>query len=395
MNRSIYILLFLILSRLELESQSQSSIDLVLIDILKNNKTIQAQSQYWEAYNLKFDVALNAEDPKVEFDYLLGSPSNVGNQINFYITQEFDFPSVYKKRKKLRNEQKLLAVQQLRSERQEILWKAKEICIELVYRHKLQTTLSDRKRSTEKWLAHFKLKLEKGDGHILDVHKAQLRWVDMQAAYVENRSAIQQLNQRLTGLNGGILISFTDTVYPQLSSMLAVEDLQAIIAANDPHRMYLDQNIRVGQKELGLVKSLAFPKFEAGYYYESVLGQTFQGVHLGSSIPLWANKNKLKAQQSHLRFLDFNMQEYLNNREAEIAQLIEERMNLQTNLKEYETLFNSLKNMELLEKSMSFGQISSIEYFIEMSFYHELHLNFLKVEMEFYKVDAELHKFLL
>src|SRR5690606_19279545 len=149
---------------------------------------------------------LTLYNPQVDFDYLNGSPAGAGNQADFAVTQSFDFPTAYRKKKQLADEQMEQANFQLMSTRQDILLEAKLLCFELVYRNKFQIEIIKRKQDTEKWLADFQMRLDKGEGNILDVNKARLQLIEINAGFQENISEINQLNQKLTELNGGHLI---------------------------------------------------------------------------------------------------------------------------------------------------------------------------------------------
>jgi len=393
MKKSFYIILPLLV--LSINIKAQTTIDSVLSTIEKNNKTILTNVQYWEAKKLEYQTGLTPYNPKVDYDYLNGSPIGAGNQTGFAVTQSFDFPTAYSKKKQLSNEQIEQADFQIIATRQNVLLEAKLICIELVYRNKFQTELTKRKQSTEKWLNAFKIKLDKGEGNVLDVNKAKLQLIEINATFQENLSTIHQLNQKLTELNGGIVLGFTDTIYSPLPSIPTFDSLEAEIEANDPVRKYLEQEKVIGQKELALSKAMSLPKFETGYHYQAILGQRFNGIHFGLTIPLWENKNKVKAQQANLAFNDFNLQDHLNEHYYDIKQKYEKQSNLKITLTEYKTLFASINNVELLGKSLSLGQISTIEYFMEMTYYYDALNNYLKTEKEYNKIVAELYKYQL
>jgi len=393
MKKSFYIILPLLV--LSINIKAQTTIDSVLSTIEKNNKTILTNVQYWEAKKLEYQTGLTPYNPKVDYDYLNGSPVGAGNQTDFAVTQSFDFPTAYSKKKQLSNEQIEQADFQIIATRQNVLLEAKLICIELVYRNKFQAEITKRKQSTEKWLNTFKIKLDKGEGNVLDVNKAKLQLIEINATFQENLSTIHQLNQKLTELNGGIVLGFTDTIYSPLPSIPTFDSLEAEIEANDPVRKYLEQEKVIGQKELALSKAMSLPKFETGYHYQALLGQRFNGIHFGLTIPLWENKNKVKAQQANLAFNDFNLQDHLNEHYYDIKQKYEKQSNLKITLTEYKTLFASINNVELLGKSLSLGQISTIEYFMEMTYYYDALNNYLKTEKEYNKIVAELYKYQL
>jgi outer membrane protein TolC len=374
---------------------AQSTIDSVLSAIATNNKTIQADIQFWEAKKLEYKTGLTPNNPTVEYDYMIGSPSNAGNQTDFVVNQTFDFPTAYAKKKQLSNEQIAQVAFQLNANRQDVLLQAKKICNELVYRNKNILELQKRKENTEKWLHAFQKKLEKGEGNIFDVNKAKLQLIEMNVTFQEHQSAIKQLSQKLTELNGGQIIVFTDTEYVLISKIPDFETLEAEIEANDPTRKYLEQEKVITQKQVELNKAMNLPKWETGYHYQAILGQRFSGIHVGLSIPLWENKNKVKTQQANLIFAELNLQDHRNEHYYHIQQTYEKQVNLNLTLKEYESLFEGLNTVELLDKSLILGEISSIEYFMEMTYYYDAIKNYLETEKEYHQTIAELYKYQL
>ncbi|MBI2966541.1 MAG: TolC family protein [Bacteroidetes bacterium] len=378
-----------------INANAQSTIENVLSEISKNNKTILANTQYWEAQKLQYKTGLTPYNPAVNYDYLIGSPNTAGNQTDFTVTQSFDFPTAYIKKKQLSEQQIAQAEFQFTAKRQDVLLEAKIICMELVYRNKLQSQLSQRKQNTEKLLSDFQIKLNKGEGTILDVNKARLQLIEINNEFQQNLSSINQLNQKLTGLNGGNAIIFTDTIYPLIPNIPAFEQLESEIETTDPIRKYLEQEKLVTQKQVELSKAMSLPKLETGYHYQGILGQTFQGIHAGITIPLWENKNTVKTQQANLLFADLNLQDHRNEYYYGIKQLYEKYQNLKITFAEYQTVFASLNNTTLLNKALASGQISTIEYFMEMSYYNNAFNNYLQTEKEFYEVVTELYKYKL
>lgn len=374
---------------------AQTSLDSALLSIAKNNKSIIANTNYWDAKKLEYQTGLTPYNPRVDYDYLIGTPTNAGNQTDFAITQAFDFPTVYARKKQLSKEQSKQAEFQSNAARKDILLEAKLIGIELVYRNKLNTELSIRKQNTEKWLAAFQTSLDKGQGNIMDVNKARLQLIEINAAFQENISAIDQLGQKLISLNGGKPIQFSDTTYTLLEQVPDFESLVNEIAVNDPMRKFLQQEKVIGLNEVSLSKALTLPKIETGYRYQAILGQQFNGVHLGMTIPLWENKNLVKSKEAELIMNEAQLQDYVNMHYHDIRQKYDRMNSLNTILGEYKTLFSSLNNVELLDKSLALGQIATMEYFLEMTFYYEALTKYLKTEMEYRKLIAELLKYQL
>ncbi|PZR12176.1 MAG: transporter [Flavobacterium psychrophilum] len=380
-----------------LSMTAQSNIDNTLASVTKNNKTISANKQAWEARKLEYNTGLTPANPVIEYDYLIGTPANAGNQTDFTVSQSFDFPTAYTRKRKLADEQVKQADFNMISLRQDILLEAKTACIQLVHYNKMNVQLTKRLADAEKLAADFKTKMDKGDGNILDLNKANLQLVEVKKEYQKNLSTISQLNQKLTELNGGEQIIFKDTVYPLLPKIPPFEELEQEYEANDPDRKILEQQKVVAETNLSLSKSMTLPKIEVGYHYQGILGQTYNGVHTGISIPLWENKNVIKQREAEILAADADIDAHKNEHYYHIKHLYENYANLKVTMEAYEAanLDTSARNRVLLNKAFALGQLSSIEYFMEVSYYYTTLNNFLETEKDYYEAVAVLLKYQL
>ena len=374
---------------------SQSNMEAVLAEITKNNKTIQANTQYWSAQKVQYQTGNSLYNPTVEYDYLNGSPANAGNQTDIVVTQSFDFPTAYGKKNALANQLGIQADLYLRAANQELLLEAKKICIELVYRNKLQVPLTKRKEATEKWLAHFKKKLESGDGTILDVNKAEIQLLEIKKQFLENASLIAKLNEQLTSLNGGTAIAFNDVAYFTVPVIADFETLVKETEAQDYIRKTLEQEKVIAQKQIAVSKALALPKMEVGYHYQGILGQTYNGIHTGISLPLWESKNRLKLEKARMSFAEAALTDHTNEYYYEIKQLYGRYESLKSILDDYEKINKSVEPIKLLDKALSAGQISVLEYFVELNYFNATFNSYLEIEKEYFEVVATLLKYQL
>ncbi|HEY0047399.1 MAG TPA: TolC family protein [Flavobacterium sp.] len=368
-----------------------------LAEISKNNKTILANAAAGDAQKLQFTTGLNLANPVVEFDYLKGSPANAGNQTDFTVSQQFDFPTAYAKKRQLVDQQSSQVALQLQVKRQDILLEAKKACIRLIFHNKLQSQLLQRKKAAEKLSNNYQSRLDKGDANILDVNKAHLQVIEITNSFQRNISLINQLNQKLTELNGGDPIIFNDTIYPYIPEIPEFEILEKEYEDNDALRKSLDQEKVIAENQLAVSKALALPKMEVGYHYQGILGQTYQGVHTGISIPLWENRNVIKQNRSQIIATEMEIDAHVNEHFYHIKHLYEHYLNLKVTMDAYRVAnFDSAaRNKTLLAKAFALGQISSVEYFMEITYYYTALDNFLETEMQYHDTIAELYKYKL
>jgi outer membrane protein TolC len=373
-------------------SNAQNEIENVLIDITKNNKSIIANQQFWEAKKLLYKTGLNPENPKFEYENLRGSTSN---QIDYYLIQSFDFPTTYIKKNQVANRQIIQSDFQAAAFKQDILLTAKQYCLKLVYLNKKQAELAkrtDNSRSIHKAYEH---KLTTGDANILDMNKAKLQLLSSENEMRINQSEIDLYNQKLTELNGGKAIDFIDVEYPPTPILTDYETLESAIEKEDPNLKSIHQQNEIDQKKLELSRAMALPKLEGGYRSQEFAGQKIQGVHLGITIPLWENKNKVKHQKAHLKFNDLQVLEHQNEHHNEIKQLYQKYTSLSIAIDEYQKIMGTVKNNQLLTKALELGEISSLQYFLELNYYYDSYDTFLSLESDYYQVIAELNKYKL
>ena len=391
-----YKILFIILLVVSFAGiNAQSTIDTILISVSQKNKTLIAHRQYSEAEKLQYRTGTTPTDPFVEYDYLFGSPENAGNQTEFSVVQSLDFPTTYFKRSKLATELQKQSDIKLTGIRQDVLLETQKICIELVYRNKMNRQLQARMGNAEKIEQNFKTMLDKGEGNILDVNKASLQLIEIKKQYQDNISAVGILNGQLTALNGGVSIAFTDTIYPAYEVLSSFESHEAAFEAADPMRKSLEQETLIGQKRIELSRSLWLPKLEAGYHYQGILGQTYNGIHTGISIPLWQNKKTVSLAKTQLLFAQAELENHRNEHYFEIKEFYEKYLNLNTILMEYQKVLLGSNNAALLNKALSSGHISTIEYFLETNLFYTSYNNYLNMERDYFLIICELNKYKL
>jgi len=372
---------------------AQSNIEVVISEIAKNNKSIQAVSQFYAAQSIQFKTGLTPSNPQVEYDLLFGNTSEIGNQSEFSITQQFDFPTAYFRQSELAKTKSIQIEYQLTASRQDILLEAKMYCIELIYQHKLRKQFELQKLYIEKILENFKVKLDNGDGNLLDVNKAKLQLIEINKQLVSAISEINQLGIKLTELNGGNALIFTDTVYPNQPVIPEFIQLESTYEAADPLLKILQQQQVIAQQEIKVAKALRLPKIKFGYHYQGLLGQNYNGFHTGISIPLWEHKNTVDYKQAALLTSDLEMQAHVNEHYFHIKHIYEKYRNLSITLAEYQSVFESISNVALLSKALQLGEISAITYFSELNYFLMAYGNYLETEKEYHLVIAELYKY--
>jgi outer membrane protein, heavy metal efflux system len=378
-----------------INSFAQFDMDRVLKEVEANNKSIQSNKRYWEARRAEFKTGLTPYDPQIEYDYLLGSPVGAGNQRDFSVTQRLDFPTTYKRKRELSGSQIAQTELQQKVHRQDVLLQAKLVSLQIISLNKKAEELNRRLVNTQQLVQDYQKKLDKGDVIILDVNKAKLQLLNVNNELALTLNEIQVATTRLIELNGGVPIQVSDTTYPATATVPDFDTLDSLIEANDPILKVYEQEKEIIQRQIAVQKSLNLPKIETGYHSQGILGQSYKGAHAGITIPLWENKNRLKAAQANLDYATTNAQTHIVEHRLENKGYYDQLEVRIKSMQEYKNLLSTLNNTELLNKALRLGQITIIQYFQDEAYYFSAYDRYLQMEWEYQQAVARLYKFQL
>ena len=140
---------------------------------------------------------------------------------------------------------------------------------------------------------------------------------------------------------------------------------------------------------------MTLPKLEGGYHQQSILGQKYQGFHVGMTIPLWEDKNRIKTERARLVHAEQQIIEHRIEHHYRNKQLYEQYRHWLKTFHEYQAVLTSANNEALLNKAFQAGQLSLIEYLMEVRYFYDANENLKAAEKELHRAIAELYKFQL
>ncbi|MDP3180992.1 MAG: TolC family protein [Bacteroidota bacterium] len=388
------IILIIIISAFSVHIFAQNTIDQVLAEVERNNTTLIALRKSVEADKIGNKTGIYLQNPEVAFNYMWGSPSVIGNRTDFSISQTFDFPTAYGFKNQisdLKNEQTELEYQK---QLMDIRLKTSLICFDLIYANALQEELTKRVEYARSIAKSYQVKFEKGETNILEYNKAQLNLLNISKELESNGIERNALLAELTGLNDGQAIDFTGSVFQIAELPTDFEQWYVLAEQKNPTFSWLKKEIEIRQKQAGLNKALSLPKLQTGYMSEKVVGQQFQGITVGVSIPLWENKNKVKYAEANSRALESFASDNKIKFYIQLKALHNKTIALQKNVNEYRSGLLAFDSSELSKKALDQGEISLINYLMEFSLYYESVNKLLELERVMNKTMAELNRYM-
>lgn len=388
--------IILALASASLSLYGQTSVDQVLQSIEANNKELQANAQLTTARKLEARLDNNLPDPSVTYAHQYGNKEGLGIQGELVASQSFDFPSVYVQKNKLTKTKAVGLDRQQAEFRQQVLLQAQEICLDLVLLNQQKSLLDVRRQNAEQLSALYATRLQTGDANILETNKIDLELLNARNEARMNEAARVVKLQELATLNGGLAISFTDTVYGISKEILSFDELKADAMSSNVQLLTLQSEKAAALRQISVSKSKGLPGLELGYRLNTAAGgERFNGFLVGVSIPLFSNRNNVKQAKAQTRYTEMQLESTTTTVEQELQQFYTQSLALKSSLDEYSQVLKAQNSLALLNKAIQAGQISMIEYFVDVTTYYQTMQNYMQIQNEYQKIMARIYRYKL
>ena len=364
--------------------------DTLMKMVLEQNRDLKVAREVYQVAILEAGTGNTPPDPKVEFGYLFEKPSDIGNRIDFGVTQQLDFPTAYIHRSNLKKIHSSRAQLEYILTRQEVLLEARQLWLEQIHLNQLQALLSERLQQAETIRTHMEHQLEAGEVGLLEVGQSKLMVASLEGEYEEVLAHLENNQIALLEITGGTHVDIHDTRFPQPVQMIPDTLLEAY--RQGPYAELYQQGLQLKEEEKNLAVSKHLPKITAGYFSESVTNQAYRGFRLGVSVPLWENANTVKRAKSEIAQAEAEVSQVSYQQEKEIRQNLNKLETLQLRVNKLEEALGSANSLSLLISAMENGEISLSEYFYTSDFYFRNQQQLLRYKRDLLVQEAELLK---
>lgn len=371
---------------------AQTSIDQILRNIETNNKELQANAQLIASQKLESKTDNNLPDPTLSYAHLWNNKDKNNTIGELVVSQSFDFPSLYFTRNKLNQLKSGAFDGQKEVFRQSILLQAKEVCLDIIMLRKQKQILAERLRNAVELSAMYTKRLQTGDANVIETNKINLELLNVRTEASMNESALRNKMQELTALNGNIPVIFEENNYPSAMLPANYDELKSEVIASDYTLQALNSQSMAARQQITVNKSQWLPKLELGYRRNTESGEPFNGVVVGFSFPLFENRNKVKIAKAQSLNVDMLKESATLSVESGLVQLYRDATTLRTSMNEYEKTFQAQQDLAMLKEALTGGQISMIEYFVEVSVVYQSKQNYLQLENQYQKAIAKIYK---
>lgn len=373
---------------------AQTNIENILQEIETNNLHLKSLSEKQKAKEYEAKASLQLENPHLGGEYIVNSPTN-GVKYGFELTQSFNFPSVYGKRKTLVNEQIKSFNIEYQQNKRELLFNAKNIVYEIIYKNKLISLLTNKEESLKKAFEKYQVLFDQKSATILDLSKAKLQFFKAKSEVENQKLALGNLLISLKELNAGKEISLADTIFSSAKETISFEEFKNDYLNNEMNLKLLEQSLLISEKKMKLSQNERLPKFELGYKYANEESFKFNGVVFGVSIPLWQGRKEVKASKINFVATEIELNAEKISAEREIEILYKNYTISKKLYEEYKNTFEGLTILESLNKQFELSNMTSYEYYWQLNDFYDFQVQVLEAEFTYYQSVLALEKYKL
>lgn len=276
--------------------------------------------------------------------------------------------------------------------RQDVLLPALKLLNDLIFLNKKEEIEKVRVLQSKKIFDQTNELFEQEQVGVLDLNKAKIAWIQEQFKLDIIGSDLKKIMIQLKNMNGGKELDFAPNDYVGSLIVDDPENLWQEKMQVDPElKILLDQE-KVAKQQIKLSKNKSLPNLTAGYNYQGVSGSTYSGIYGGVSIPLWSSRNTVKAAEAKYDYQKSFTQVKTDVMHTEFLGEYEVYQVLLKKYQEYQSTLQSLGSEELLLQAFELGELSFIQYYIELQFYQKALDSMLEMENKLVQSKAELLK---
>lgn len=361
----------------------------ILRSIEQHSTRLEVSRLEAEAEKAESKITTTLEDPEVGVNYLWGN-NDIGNRLDISATQSFDFPTVLVQRSKLAKEQRRVADLKYLSTRQQLLVNARKLCIEVVYCNAMMDHLNEDLEETRAMSKAYETLYEKGEATIIDRNKAHQAVLFFDAEYREFMAMKKNLLEQLQSMNGGVEVNIEDTIFTHKPLSNDFDQWLKENIGRHPELQLADGTLNAENRALKVAKNEWAPKLKVGYMSERTKEETYQGVTVGMSVPIWSGTRKVKAAKAHLAAAEMQKQDTYSTLSTQLKSVYRDALQLQETYEHFSKHLHGCDNSDLLLKSLNAGQITLLTYLQERQYVHEMHEKLLTTERDLELRKAEL-----
>lgn len=359
------------------------TVSAILNDIKQNNLQLRSmkQRQMADVEELKSEIGIG--ETSIEYSPFYQRGLNGMSSSELIVSQEFDFPSVYSRKKKSINLQQQAMEKELLVEERNIMLEARQVCYDLLLAFAQDDMLGRRLAVADSMLAICDKRMQNGSCTVMEMNRAKIDRMNVLTEKMQNATNVKTLKLALErmGAQGDALLSVNSLVDDENLSLpqgisADVEESKAALA--------------VASQNVALTRTQWFPRLNVGYRRNTAWSEPSQnGVLVGVALPIFTNTRKMKAARMYEQAAEQELQRTTTEMENRRRQLKMEASEKKLLLESYDQTLMQ-QTLDTLLRAVNAGELPILEYYTEADRVYSLMQQRLEVENAYRKLMAEI-----
>ena len=200
--------------------------------------------------------------------------------------------------------------------------------------------------------------------------------------------------EELCAINGNVSVDYMATIteYPE-QAIESIDTYIAQIETFDPEYTSVQLSVDAAKRDVLISKMGWLPEFSLGYNYTNEMGTKFNGVLVGVSVPVFSNKNKVSAAKSEQISAEIAQKDILITKEKSFKAIYAHIVTLKSQIHSYKNVLENGTNQAMLKKALNGGQLSLLDYLLELRYFLEAEQSLLDLEFEYNTQLTDLNKY--
>lgn len=366
-------------SAADMPSPFDRAVDMI-VDADPRLRAAEAENQ---ASVLEANADNNLPDPELSGNYEWGQ-KGVGDKWSVGISQSFDWPGKYSANSNAARLQAEALRRQQALRRRDAQVRTAQLLVDYIAlkrQHEVAHEMHNRMEELEQRYADA---FRGGEATVIDLNKAKLEHLT-----AKNRCFV--LANRLDAARAE-LEALADTLpdlealdYPMVR-IPDIEELESIIERWNPSEAL----VSAADAAVTAARRGSLPGFTLGYAHNYEIGDHFNELQIGMTLPLFSNRHKTAAALQRRTQAQADAETYAISQRAAMRAARTQANQLSALLRDQREVALDPRPAELLKKALDGGEISLLDYLQEINYFLEARLSYESDLGEFYRTAVTL-----
>lgn len=366
------------------QGMTQESFLEVVDRIVLNNKNVAAVTAQNAGFLATLGTTNRLDAPELSFGHQWGQ-RGVGNKWNVGISQSFDWPGLYSARRKANALEAVASQSTVAKAMYDARCNVAQAIASIIYYRHLVTLYRNNLSRVDSLLALYETGFRQGEVSILDVDKLRIERISARRVMAAAEQGLSDFTTALTALNGGASIDDALAAIKDFPQYNLLPMNSYIAAATDINAELLLQRSRVSaaQASVDVARMSRFPGFSVGYSHDYELGEDFNGVQVGVTLPFLTAGRNVEAARINSAALEAELEALELSVRYGIEGLYKKALILYDEQTEYAQVLADDDSVRLLNLALRQGQITLIDYLLQVNYFTEAKVAYLEVQYNY------------